>query len=152
VEPVIVAAIITALATFTVAYLTFRGKLEEIRTEAQKAVAEAKAESQKTVVEAQTVAATKRASERDDDRDDVNALWAENRRLRSDLDEVRKRVVKLEGEVEHYRSVIQLSEDQERALIKANCKVWRTLPCPRLVQLHDPDVTPAPAREIAGRE
>lgn len=156
----IITALLAALATLGGAYLTFKSQVEKVRIDAQR-------EAQRLLTDAE-------ASKRDDDRDDVQALWKENRELRREIanqaeesrlalaaqartyqvkiDDLSGRVTRLESESATRLSIIQGAEERDRALIKSRCPVWRTLPCPRLVELHDPDVLPTEAREIVGRE
>ena len=152
----LVIALLGALVVLGPAYLVFRSQAEKVRIETQAGL-------QKAVAEA-------RAAERDDDRDDIKEFRDENRKLRRDLDNQAEesrlalaaqsrtyqakldvmalRVTRLEEQVRHY----EFSEETERALIKANCTVWRTQPCPRLVQLGDPDVAPAQFRVLVPGE
>ena len=121
----IIAAILQALSGTTIvlipAYLVWRGQLAKIKQEAQ-------AEARQAIAEAKKLAVETRASDRDDDRDDVKALWEENRRLRQEIREREERdAEKLAAQSERIAKL----ETQVGELLSKACP-WNRVDCPRI--------------------
>lgn len=93
-------------------------------------------------------ATVERHVEHNEDQAEIQSLWVENRKLREELSRLRERLAVLESK----QAEAEIAKRTAIATIKTRCPLWREHPCPRLLELGDPEAIAIAANKLKERK